>query len=387
MVHQKCLPYDPVCIQRGTGRWGRPPCPGAGVEGGGVWRRRENSDSLLTLKGKCLFSVCKLFTLRGSGLFAAGWEFGHHSHTTSLKRDSRRKERGEPPRQAAREGLQATAGQGSLFLVPDQSRWGGRSGGPFGFCDNPSLPLAFQQDCHWQEPIFRESVHIRFSLFCSSSERERENKKIMDISLCPFQSNIGKRKRERSTTHRNRFCFVTGDYNIYLFIQRVFVECLPCARLYSRLGGEEWTSQRRSQLSRSYSQVRWDGNKGENRWKRCIGGRRSREVSDRLWEHVWVAGWGKDNDIWLEARVMWRLGAHVPGWGKSKCKGCQERPSSLLVDTPRSQHGGLWARGETADASLSRARSSPWLGFYPKCTGKSGRALFTYALFENDGWI
>ena len=70
-------------------------------------------------------------------------------------------------------------------------------------------------------------------------ERERENKKIMDISLCPFQSNIGKRKRERSTTHRNRFCFVTGDYNIYLFIQQVFVECLPCARLYSRLGGEE----------------------------------------------------------------------------------------------------------------------------------------------------
>ena len=55
---------------------------------------------------------------------------------------------------------------------------------------------------------------------------ERENKKTMDVPSVPINLISEREKKERTVTLRNSLCFVTGDYNVYLFVQRRAKELL-----------------------------------------------------------------------------------------------------------------------------------------------------------------
>lgn len=161
-----------------------------------------------------------------------------------------------------------------------------------GFCNHYSPLLSFQQDCHSWASVLRECIFGFLAAAYSSScnfQWERENKKVIDISFCPDQSNIGKREEGKGLGKHTRTDFASSLGVIPLIYS--FSECLLNAHRgqASILGLSRRNEPVREGLSFTelYS-GEGDCNKPENKWKRCRGS----EYAGRgktLEAHVWLA--------------------------------------------------------------------------------------------------
>lgn len=111
-----------------------------------------------------------------------------------------------------------------------------------------------------------ERLHSSFSHVCSSgcnfqSERERANKKTMTFFSIFINLILEREKKERPITHENRFCFVTGGYNIYLSIQQIFGES---CHVPGSILGLRWESDQVRERPSSFKKPK-PGNKQETK--------------------------------------------------------------------------------------------------------------------------